>query len=229
MLLAVFILFLLPAVGYSQQTTVNRYDIFTGYTNLDSPHIGLNESGFHLQTGVNMRSWYALGFDYSVSSGDLTLTPNLLPTALQQQLGAELAQLVAAGIIPATYQVRVPTHSFTQTFAAGPQFNYRHFQAVTFFVRPSIGAIRERATPHPTDAVTSGIAQQLAPAGYKLDWTGFYGFGGGMDYNATRHVGLRIQADFVHDHLFNDLLKDGRNTVRVSIGPFFHFGRNVAQ
>ncbi len=71
--------------------------------------------------------------------------------------------------------------------------------------------------------------QQLAPSGSKLDWTGFYGFGGGMDYSATRHVGLRIQADFVHDHLFNDLLKDSRNTLHVSIGPYFHFGRNVVR
>jgi hypothetical protein len=31
----------------------------------------------------------------------------------------------------------------------------------------------------------------------------------------------------VYDHLFNDVLKDGRWTVRFSIGPCFNFGRNI--
>jgi len=37
---------------------------------------------------------------------------------------------------------------------------------------------------------------------------------------------LVVQADFVHDNLFNNMLKD-RNTIRVSIGPGFQFGKNV--
>jgi hypothetical protein len=31
----------------------------------------------------------------------------------------------------------------------------------------------------------------------------------------------------VWDHLFNDLLKDGRWTTRFSIGPCFNFGGNI--
>jgi hypothetical protein len=42
-------------------------------------------------------------------------------------------------------------------------------------------------------------------------------------------VGLRMQADFVHDHLFSDLLQNGRNTIRMSIGPCFNFGHNIAR
>jgi hypothetical protein len=38
---------------------------------------------------------------------------------------------------------------------------------------------------------------------------------------------LRTQADLVYDHLFNDLLKDGRWTVRFSVGPCFNFGKNI--
>jgi hypothetical protein len=72
-----------------------------------------------------------------------------------------------------------------------------------------------------------GVVAQLAPSGRKTDWTKFYGFGGGIDLNLTRRFGLRIQADLVHDHLFNDLLKDSRNTVRLSIGPAVQFGKNV--
>jgi hypothetical protein len=31
----------------------------------------------------------------------------------------------------------------------------------------------------------------------------------------------------VHDHLFSDLLTEGRYTVRFSTGPAFNFGPNI--
>jgi len=216
----------LPAM--SQQAYVSRFDLFTGYTYLDSPAVSLGENGFHFQAGVRANTWLSFGFDYSISAGDLTLTPNLLLPSLQQELGAELAQLAAAGQIPAGYSLVVPAHSKTQTFAGGPQFSYRHFSKVTLFVRPSAGAIHEYATPQPGDPIAAAIAAQLAPSGHKSDTVIFYGFGGGVDFNFSRHVGLRVQADFVHDHLFSDLLQNGRNTVRVSVGPCFNFGKNIA-
>jgi hypothetical protein len=216
----------LPAFG--QQAYVSRFDMFTGYTYLDSPAVGLGENGFQFQAGVRANTWLSLGFDYSISAGTLTLTPNLLLPSLQQELGAELGQLAAAGEIPAGYTLKVPAHSRTQTFAAGPQFNYRHFSKVTLFIRPSAGAIHEYATPQPEDPIATAIAAQLAPSGHKVDTVVFYGFGGGVDFNFSKHVGLRMQADFVHDHLFSDLLQNGRNTVRMSIGPCFNFGSNIA-
>ena len=118
----------LPVWG--QQAYVSRYDLFTGYTFLDSPRVGLFENGFHVQAGYRLRTWASLGVDYSVSAGDLTLTPNLLLPSLQQQLGAELGGLAAAGQIPPTYQLVVPAHSRTQTFAAGPQVASHHWQHV---------------------------------------------------------------------------------------------------
>ena len=217
----------LPA--FCQQAYVSRFDVFTGYTYLDSPAVSLGESGFHLQTGVRANIWLTLGFDYSVSAGTLTLKPNMLLPSLQQELSAELGQMAAAGQIPAGYALTVPTHSRTQTFAAGPQFQYRHFSKLTLFIRPSAGAIHEDATPRPADPISTAVAAQLAPAGHKTDTVLFYGFGGGVDFNLSRHVGLRVQADFVHDHLFSDLLANGRNTVRVSIGPCFNFGHNVVR
>jgi len=214
-----------PAFG--QQSYVSRYDLFTGYTYLDSPAVSLGENGFHFQTGVRATTWLSFGFDYSISEGTLTLTPNLLLPSLQQELGAELAQLAAAGEVPAGYNLVVPAHSRTQTFAAGPQFSYRHFSKVTLFIRPSAGAIHEYATPQPGDPIASAVAAQLAPAGHVSDTVAFYGFGGGADFAFSKHVGLRVQADFVHDHLFANLLENGRNTVRLSVGPCFNFGGNV--
>jgi len=217
----------LTSSAFGQQSYVSRYDAFAGYTFLESPHIGLFENGFQFQVGVRPKTWYSLGFDYSISTGDLTLTPNLLTSALQQQLAAQLQQLAAAGLLPAGFTLSVPAHSRTQTFAAGPQLAYRHFSKITLFVRPSIGVIYEVATPHPTNPIAAVIAKQLAPSGQKTDWTGFYGFGGGADFRVSKHVGLRVQADLVYDHLFSDLLKDGRLTTRFSIGPCFNFGKNI--
>ncbi|MFL6427766.1 MAG: hypothetical protein ACJ71S_05940 [Acidobacteriaceae bacterium] len=211
----------------AQQDYVGRYDIYNGYANLIAPNVDLTTRGYHLQAGRNQKTWLALGFDYSVTTGHTSLTPNLLPTALQQQLGQQILALIQAGVIPPTYQVYVPVDSNTQTFAAGPNFNCRNFQHVTFFIRPSLGAVRETATPHPHDMVTAAIAQELVPSGKKTDWTGFYGFGGGYDLNATKHIAIRMQTDIVYFHVFNDLLKNGRWDFRWSVGPTFHFGGNI--
>jgi hypothetical protein len=100
---------------------------------------------------------------------------------------------------------------------------------VTLFVRPSIGAIHEVATPHGTDPYAKAIVSALAPTGQKTDSTLFVGFGGGADFNVTKHVGLRVQADLVHDHLFSDTLQDARYTVRFSVGPCFSIGKNIAK
>lgn len=217
---------LVPALRAGQDY-VGRYDVYGGFGYLNSPHINLSERGFHTQLGLRLRRWLSVGFDYSVVTGHTTLTPDLLTTSLQQQLAATFRQLVVAGVIPGTYMLRVPIDSTTQNFAAGPQFAYRHWEWATLFIRPSVGAVREEATPHALDPIAAIVIRQLAPSGHKLDWTAFYGFGGGADLNLTRKFAIRLQADFVHDHLFNDLLKDGRNTVRVSIGPGFQFGPNV--
>ncbi|MGA2268361.1 MAG: hypothetical protein ABSH44_07815 [Bryobacteraceae bacterium] len=216
-----------PVAG--QQTYVTRFDAYGGYAFLNSPHISLLENGFQMQFGVRPKPWYSLGFDYSISSGDLVLTPDLLLPTLQQQLGAQLAQLAAAHQLPAGYVLAVPAHSQTQTFAAGPQLAYRHFSHLTLFIRPSVGVIHEIATPHPGDPIAAGIAAALAPGGKKTDNTIFYGFGGGFDIVISKHFGVRTQADLVYDHLFDDMLKDGRFTVRFSVGPCFNFGSNIVK
>jgi hypothetical protein len=214
-----------PALA--QQPYVSRYDAYVGFTDLNSPDLGLNQPGFHTQVGLNPRTWMSVGFDYSWSKGTEVLTTGLLPAALQQQIGAAEAYYQSLGALPANYRLAVPTDATTQTFALGPQLAFRHFAKVTFFARPSLGALRERAVPHPTDAFSTIIAAQLAPAGFKRDWAGFYGIGGGADYSLTRSFGLRMQLDAVHDHPFNDILANGRWTYRFAVGPSFHFGRNI--
>lgn len=222
-------LVVLGSSAFAQQTYVGRFDAYAGFMYLDSPKIGLAEPGFHIQVGYRPKVWYSLGFDFSDGTGSTTLTPSLLTTALQQQLGAQLTQLAAAGRIPAGYALKLPVDSSTQTFAAGPQVSYHHWKYVTPFIRPALGAIHETATPKPGDPIAAGVVQQLAPSGKKTDWVAFYGVGGGFDINPTKHLSLRVQADFVRDHLFDDLLRDSRNTVRFSIGPAFQWGKNLAR
>jgi hypothetical protein len=124
----------------------------------------------------------------------------------------------------------VPAHSRTQTFAAGPELIYRHFQKVTLFVRPVYaGVIHETATPQPQDPVVAALVATLIPGASKTDNVLFLGFGGGFDILFSKHFALRTQADLVHDHLFNDLLKDARWTVRFSCGPAFNFGKNIVK
>ena len=229
LIIIVLAMILLTIPAFGQQTYVTRYDIFTGYTYLNSPKISLPEHGFHLQAGFRPKTWYSIGFDFSTATGDLHLTPDLLPTAMQQSLGAQLGQLAALGRLPAGYKLAVPAASSTKTFTVGPQLAYRHWKPVTLFLRPSIGAIHEVATPQPADPIATLIVKQLAPAGKKQDWTVFYGFGGGADFLFSKHLGLRVQADLVRDHLFNDILRESRGTVRFSVGPCFNFGRNIVE
>ena len=215
--------------AHAQQTDVPQYDIYNGFTYFETPWLNLAERGYNLQAGGNMSRWLAIGFDYSVVSGNNSLTPSKLQPDLQLQLAALIEQLIREGVIPPDYQLIVPTHAFSQTFALGPQVEYRRFKKVTLFVRPSIGVIRQRVTPHPTDPVSTLVVQQLLPAGTKVDWQSFWGFGGGYDWNPTRHFGLRMQADLVYWTLFSDLLKNGTWTVRFSVGPTLRFGKNILE
>jgi hypothetical protein len=223
-------LFILSAASlHAQQSYVSRYDAYAGFTDLFTPELGLNQTGFHTQVGINPRLWYSVGFDYSISTGSEVLTTDLLPASLQAQVNAAQSALIAAGLLPPNYHLAVPTDATTHTFALGPQLAFRHFSHATIFVRPSLGALRERAVPHPTDPFSTSVAHELAPAGFKLDWTGFYGVGGGADFVLLKHFGLRTQIDIVHDHPFNDILANGRWTYRFAVGPSFHMGRNIAK
>src|SRR5260221_10533356 len=118
--------FFMTSPAFGQQEYVSRYDAFAGYTFLDSPHVGLFENGFQFQAGVRPKTWYSLGFDYSISSGDLTLTPNLLTNALQQQLALQLQQLATAGLFAAPVTLCRAAPSPTPTHVSRPHLAHRH-------------------------------------------------------------------------------------------------------
>ncbi len=206
---------------HAPETYVGRYDLYTGFSDLNTPGLNnINQVGFHLQAGVNASRWLSYGFDYSVETGSTHLTPGLATPTLRQQLAAEL---------PPGYALNLPIDVTNQTFTAGGQVALRHFRAVTFFVRPVLAAFHINATPHATDPVGTLVAAQLAPQGHLTDWYGAYGAGGGAEFPFTRHLGARVQFDAGWNHPFNNILANGSWTYRYSVGPAFHFGRNVAK
>jgi hypothetical protein len=233
------ILFLLSFPLSGQQSYVTRFDFYAGYGFLDSPKVNLFENGAAFQIGVRPTTWLSLGFDYTVAAGDLSLTPAQLLPALQAQLQTAIGEGIAAGVFPppTSYNytaLYVPAHSKTQTFALGPELVYRHFSKVTLFLRPVYaGIIHETATPKPQDPVVQALVfgvpglPGLIPTPSKTDSVWFIGFGGGFDILFGKHFAWRTQADMVYDHLFPDLLQDGRLTARFSCGPAFNFGPNI--
>jgi hypothetical protein len=241
------LLFSLSVCAFAQQDYVGRYDFFTGFSYLNSPKLDLQQRGFNTQLGVNLRRWVAFGFDYSIQEGRASLVPSDLKpsyatlvnnTLLAAQLG--LVPGFPAAAVPPGYVLYAPFDATTQTFTAGPQLNFRHFKKVTLFVHPSIGAIHENISVNSHDLFTrlvllpglttppplgAGILKTTKPN----DTTYFYGFGGGADFNATKHIHIRADVEFVHVYLFSDLLADARNSVRLSVGPTFNFGKNVTR
>jgi opacity protein-like surface antigen len=232
-LLLVALLLSLSVCAFAQQDYVGRYDAFAGFSYLRSPKLDLQQRGFNTQVGVNVKRWLALGFDYSIQNGHAALVTSDLKPNVQTGLNELVAGYTSAGVLPSGYVLWAPFNATTQTFTAGPQLAYRHFKKVTVFAHPSIGAIHEYITVKSHDGFTqnvvlpallsTGTLKTLRPN----DTTYFYGFGGGAEYNFTKHLHLRADVEFVHVFLFSDLLKDSRNSVRLSVGPTFNFGKNV--
>jgi opacity protein-like surface antigen len=195
----------------AQQGYVPRYDLLTGYSHLSSPSVSLQQNGFNASFGANLLRWLAVGADFSVFKGDGSI--ELAKTKVASQLAPFLG-----GLNPS-----IPFSATTYTFAAGPQFEFRKYKWVTLFARPGLGALHESASLQipPALAPLASLVPGLAPS--LTNTVVFYGAGGGFDYNLSRHVAVRFSADFVHTHLFANLLEP-RNAVRFSVGPTWRWG-----
>jgi hypothetical protein len=217
-LLSLAILFFACSVAFAQQEYVGRYDAFAGFSYLHSPKINLAGRGFNGQFGINKNRWLALGADYSLFVGHSAFTPGELTPAIQAQLAPFLPLL---GPNPA-----IQFDATTYTFTAGPQVNFRQLKWATFFVRPALGGMHQSANLKPTP-IQSLLLQGLGKGTKQTDLQLFYGVGGGFDINTSDHVALRVGLDLVHVNLFKGLLAEGRNNLRISVGPSFRFGPNV--
>jgi hypothetical protein len=219
----VLLLLFSSVLTLAQQPYVGKWDAFTGFSYLTTPSMNLVQRGFNSEFGYNHRRWVALGVDVSYFNGHSSLGSDPLSLGVK----AKLAPLM--GMLPAGTVVAVPFDSSTFTMSMGPQFNIRKIKQVTFFVRPALGWLHVNITAKPNSALTTGVVQQLLGASKTsiTDDVVFYGFGGGVDLNLTKHMAIRMSTDFIHLNMFSDLLADNRNTVRMSVGPTFRFGKNV--
>jgi len=217
---------------FSQQTDIRQFVVFGSYTYLTTPSLNLVQRGFDGDLGYNYRSWLSFGFDFGYYTGHSSLqTGNLNPAFLATiptPLLQELALLAPGG---------VPFDITTQTYEAGPQLNFRKLKKVTFFVRPALGLLHSNVRVSPAFLTflnsaggpgTSTTFCAFVPCSPN-DNVPFYGFGGGVSWEITPHFGLRATSDFAHYDFFSGLLNGGRNSVRVSIGPKFSFGKNIVQ
>ena len=216
--LSIILLILLGMVVpvFAQQTTVNRIDVFTGFSYLSTPSINLNQRGFNGSFGVNVNRWLGLGADF----GALTGTTNIVVRK------TKVPGLLPPAIVPLANNIGVPADATTYTFAAGPQINYRHFQKITLFARPGLGVFH-----HIADLNLAPLAPLLrigvtipGLTSHMTDTVPFYGVGGGFDAEVSKHFGFRFSADLVHANPFDNVLKP-QNELRLSIGPRFKFGQ----
>ena len=101
----------------------------------------------------------------------------------------------------------------------------KHF---TFFVRPALGALHADFTAKPKDPLTAAIVGGLLNGKTSSsDTVVFYGFGGGITWEITPYVGIRVASDLVHYNFFSNILDGGRNSVRFTVGTKFGFGKNI--
>jgi hypothetical protein len=201
-----------------------RFGLFAGVSDLDTPASGINQSGVHLSAGMRQRTWCLTGIDFSRFGGQGQIRAAALVPPLRQLVLGAIAQYQAAGLLPAGYQYRVNTSVHTITYSLGPQFNARPFHGAVLFGSPALGALREAATLTGTDAFTTAILAQVVPSGYKKEWVPFYGGSAGVDVPLHRLMVLRSEFDLLHSHPFSDLLASGFWSYRYSCGILFTFG-----
>lgn len=208
---------------FSQQTDVRQFTAFGAYSYLSTPSLNLTQRGFDGDFGYNMRSWLSLGFDFSYNSGHSSLLPNYLNSATQAKLAPYVPIFQELGI-----PLAVPYNSSTYTYEAGPQFNYRKLKKVTLFARPALGALHADFTAKPNNPYIQQIVTGLLNGKTtSADTVVFYGFGGGASWEITPQFGLRVASDFVHYNFFSNILNGGRNSVRLTVGTKFSFGKNI--
>ena len=206
----------------SQQAEVPEFALIGAYSYLSTPSLNLTQRGFDGELGVNLRSWLALGGDFSYQSGHSSLLPTYLSSSAQALLAPILPHL------PPGFILAVPYNSATYTYEVGPQFNYRRLTKITFFGRPSLGAIHGKFTARPDNPLLAKIVAGLTgPTLGKSDTRVFYGFGGGIVWEVTPHFGIGVASDYVHYNLFSDLLDRGRNSARITVGTKVGFGKNI--
>ncbi len=224
----------------SAQVTYRKWDMYGGYTYLNTPTNSVSQYGYNLSFGHNLNNWLALGMDFSNFRGEgaQQATGGDLASRLPSSVGATLPPQVLAAL--PGISVNVPAHLSTTTFAAGTQFEVRKIKWVTPFFRPFLGVFHNKAqgqaaqitpvklptgvTPQMLAAVLASIPKETLDKALTQDATVLgYGAGAGVDINFTRPIGIRFSTDYIRTPLFGAR----QNNVRIGFGLIYRFGRDV--
>lgn len=242
-LIALAILMLVVSAATAQQApSFQKWDMYAGYSYLNTPTNSLSQHGFNLSFGRNINRWVALGMDFSKhnGSGPQFATGSELATRLPASVLAGLPA-GAAQLLPGV-RVKIPVDASSATFAAGTQFQVRYNKWFTPFFRPFLGAFHGTAngdakqivpvklptgvTPQQFAGIVSLIPQStLQSAVRQSDTCLGYGFGAGVDFNITKPIGIRWATDYIRTSLFD---KD-QNNFRMAFGLIYRFGGEVEQ
>lgn len=233
------VVLLCSLAAVAQQDYVGRFDLYGGWAYLNSTNENLIQRGFHTQDGINVNKWLSFGVDFSTFQGSTALQGNQLSTKYQTQLSQLLTAVITQNpsLAPYASSLKVPYNAETYTLTGGPQLSYRGLKWVTIFVHPSVGAYHEKVTARPgksANPLVPIVTQAFKTAGVldsnsaKSDTTYFYGIGGGVELNVTKHMHIRLTSDYVKTPLFDGFLREKVTNVRFSVGPTWNFGRNVA-
>lgn len=242
-LLAVVVILLFTAMvvqSASAQQSFQKWDMYGGYTYLNTPTNGMSQYGYNLSFGRNINKWLALGADFSNfrGSGAQVATGTSLAGSLPPAVLATLPPTLGPAL--PYISVNVPVNLSTTTFAAGTQFQVRKYKWVTPFFRPFLGAFHARAqgkaseitpvslppgvTPEMLAAVLASIPQATLDKALEKNATVLgYGVGAGVDLNITKPIGIRVATDYIRTPLFGER----QNNIRIGFGLIYRFGGEV--
>ncbi|HYL92557.1 MAG TPA: PKD domain-containing protein [Alphaproteobacteria bacterium] len=114
----------------------------------------------------------------------------------------------------------VGTDANASTYLFGPRFSMRQHEKFTPFVHVLLGAAHASATSK-SGATGSSF---LSPGQHRNAFA--TAFGGGLDWNASKHVAVRLfQGEYLRTS-FTDGVDDRQNNFRAAAGLVFRFGGN---
>jgi opacity protein-like surface antigen len=162
--------------GFAAQAQTPRVELFTGLS------YGQFNPGGLLTDGTN-----GLGRHFSMPGFEATPQFNF-----SKWLGVVADVSVYGGTADVEL---VPEHARFYNYLAGPQLTARNIGPFNVFVRGLVGTSHARVS-------AAGFDNNNMPTTFTTKETRLaYGFGGGIDLNASKHIALRlVQVDFLRNN-----------------------------
>jgi opacity protein-like surface antigen len=161
-----------------------QLDLMSTYNGIPALDFGKRHHSYGWQVALNqnMTPWFGVVADFSGGY----LTKSLDVTSLM-------------GPVPANLKIEARDRISLYTFMAGPQFTLRRSDRVQPFGRVLFGGMHLKDS---FNMVENGLA--VDPDTVTKE-TGFaLGFGGGADIRVNRIVAVRLTADVIRTHYFNE-------------------------